>query len=394
MPWTVDDVERHNKGLSAREKRQWCHVANGALEAGDDDGTAITKANGVAKKGRIQETEETEASEKAETASKLADETGKSRHHNDAYHLHRNAAFLHMNAGNREKEVHHRQQAQSHELTSRYCKESIESRLYAKATALVENVRMQVVADVFEGVEQPESVLGTHGWKQSSEKGDRKIYTHPTKTGHEIHVDSHGGWRHYDGDKCLQAGFTGEKMRKHLGEAVLAEADPKPRVEIDHMGKPVIPNRQQYLMYFQDMQAGHIKQSVLNAHASWAAAEKTALAARQAALSNKSQAAKEHAASAAAHLKALGMEMSVANMVMKQKQTKENKLTRKSNQKIKQRTSTANKFVNIATKKQSPMVKMLAKAAVKTFMQKPKDVQKPKNFLATPKAPSVSRSTP
>jgi hypothetical protein len=58
MPWLPTDVERHNKGLSDREKRQWCHVANGALENGDDDGTAITKANGVIKKHRIEHTVE------------------------------------------------------------------------------------------------------------------------------------------------------------------------------------------------------------------------------------------------------------------------------------------------------------------------------------------------
>lgn len=166
MPWTEDDVERHNKGLSAREKRQWCHVANGALESGDDDGTAITKANGVVKKGRISESEEEDASDKAERASELADKTGKIRHHNDAYHLHRNAAFLHMNAGNREKEIHHRQEAQSHELTSRYCKESaISNLLNKKVKSLIESVRMQVVADIFESTGEPESVLNNHGCK-------------------------------------------------------------------------------------------------------------------------------------------------------------------------------------------------------------------------------------
>src|SRR4051812_1389609 len=55
MPWTVDDVDKHNKGLSDHEKRQWVEVANSSLERGDDDGTAITKANGVVKRNRVVE---------------------------------------------------------------------------------------------------------------------------------------------------------------------------------------------------------------------------------------------------------------------------------------------------------------------------------------------------
>ena len=203
MPWKESDVEKHFKGLSPREKRQWCHVANGALESGHDDGTACHMANGVVKKNRI---------------------------------------------------VSH-----------------TESLLYQKAIAMIEAVRMQEVAAVFEGAldNEPEGVLEKHGWKQTSKKGDRKIYTHPKKTGHEIHVDSHGGWRHYDGENCLRAGFTGEKMRKHLGEELLLCSDPMPRVEIDHMGKPVIPNHQQYLMsvvfqvHFLLHQLIHLQNAVL-----------------------------------------------------------------------------------------------------------------------------------
>ena len=318
MPWGIEDVERHNKGLSAREKRQWVHVANGALEAGDDDGTAITKANGVVKKGRIE----------------------------------------------------------SH----------AEALLYKKATAMVETIRMQVIADLFENSmdNEPEGVLGKHGWKQTGEKGDRKIFTHPSKSGHEVHVDSHGGWRHYEGDKHIQSGFTGEKMRKHLGESVLNEADPKPRVEKDIGGKPVVPNRQHYLMYFQDMQASHIKDAVHNAHERWQAAEQSAAAARQAAVASKSQSAKEHAEMAAANLKALGIEISVGSMVLKQKQNKETQATKKSNKKIKDRGRTIKKVVNTVTKGQSPLLKMIAKGAANALTPKPKEIRKPKNFLATP----------
>lgn len=58
--------------------------------------------------------------------------------------------------------------------------------------------------------------------------------------------------------------------------AQLFEADPKPRVEKDHLGKPVVPNRQQFLMYFQDMQADHIKDALENAHERWGSAKNAA----------------------------------------------------------------------------------------------------------------------
>lgn len=53
MPWTVRDVDRHKKGLSARKKRQWVDVANSVLrkcqrEGGSNcEASAIRQANAV-----------------------------------------------------------------------------------------------------------------------------------------------------------------------------------------------------------------------------------------------------------------------------------------------------------------------------------------------------------
>jgi len=33
VPWNVGDVDRHNKGLGDKQKRQWVAVANGALKS-------------------------------------------------------------------------------------------------------------------------------------------------------------------------------------------------------------------------------------------------------------------------------------------------------------------------------------------------------------------------
>ena len=55
MPWTIDDVEKHRKGLSEAEKKRWVRIANSALktcmEKGQSqeecDASAIKQANSV-----------------------------------------------------------------------------------------------------------------------------------------------------------------------------------------------------------------------------------------------------------------------------------------------------------------------------------------------------------
>jgi len=59
MPWTVEDVEGFKKGLTAKEKKTWVEIANGALaaceKAGKEDceASAIKQANAVV--GRLGE---------------------------------------------------------------------------------------------------------------------------------------------------------------------------------------------------------------------------------------------------------------------------------------------------------------------------------------------------
>lgn len=60
MPWTVGDVDRHNKGLNDRQKRQWVAVANSVLSkcggGSDCEAQAIIQANSVV--GRAQKRKE------------------------------------------------------------------------------------------------------------------------------------------------------------------------------------------------------------------------------------------------------------------------------------------------------------------------------------------------
>lgn len=69
MPWTVDDVERYNSGLTDAQKRQWVEVANNVLARCLADGkerdyceaSAIRQANGVVKENDMSENDVIEA---------------------------------------------------------------------------------------------------------------------------------------------------------------------------------------------------------------------------------------------------------------------------------------------------------------------------------------------
>lgn len=50
MPWSVNDVDKFNKNLSDSQKSMWVRVANSSLRSGEDESTAIKKANGAVKK--------------------------------------------------------------------------------------------------------------------------------------------------------------------------------------------------------------------------------------------------------------------------------------------------------------------------------------------------------
>ena len=69
MPWTVRDVDRHMKDLSASEKETWVEVANKALAAcekagrSECDASAIKQANAVVGKLREVLTDEEKAFE-------------------------------------------------------------------------------------------------------------------------------------------------------------------------------------------------------------------------------------------------------------------------------------------------------------------------------------------
>lgn len=52
MPWTAKDADKHNKGLSPKQKRVWAQVANHTLAATQDDGRAIREANAAVKRMR------------------------------------------------------------------------------------------------------------------------------------------------------------------------------------------------------------------------------------------------------------------------------------------------------------------------------------------------------
>jgi len=64
MPWNTDDVEKHKKGLTAKEKKRWVAIANSVrekcLEEGKSekycDETAVIQANGAAHIDHVSKT--------------------------------------------------------------------------------------------------------------------------------------------------------------------------------------------------------------------------------------------------------------------------------------------------------------------------------------------------
>ena len=65
MPWKSSDAKRHTKKAStSKQRRQWTHVANGALSHGASEGSAIRQANGVVARGRHKKGESSMARRK------------------------------------------------------------------------------------------------------------------------------------------------------------------------------------------------------------------------------------------------------------------------------------------------------------------------------------------
>jgi uncharacterized protein YdaT len=54
MPWTAEDASaKTKKANTPKKRRQWSHIANGALARGEGEQSAIMQANGVLKKEAI-----------------------------------------------------------------------------------------------------------------------------------------------------------------------------------------------------------------------------------------------------------------------------------------------------------------------------------------------------
>lgn len=52
MPFTSASARKHTKSArTAKQKRQWAHVANSALKAGQSDASAIRQANAAVSSG-------------------------------------------------------------------------------------------------------------------------------------------------------------------------------------------------------------------------------------------------------------------------------------------------------------------------------------------------------
>src|SRR5947209_7746264 len=60
-----------------------------------------------------------------------------------------------------------------------------------------------------------------------------------------------------------------DEHRKRIATSLLSESDPKPRVESDHRGDPIVPSTEQFDDYFGQMRREHIKAQLQAALDSW-----------------------------------------------------------------------------------------------------------------------------
>lgn len=110
------------------------------------------------------------------------------------------------------------------------------------------------------------------------------------------------------------------KQVSTVKESLLNEADPRPRVEKDHLGQPVVPTTAQYAEYFEAMASDHVREQLQAAKTRWQSAVD-----RFQDLSTKAEQDKQDAAAvlkasfASAALRALDAEMKAAEEVLSKK---------------------------------------------------------------------------
>jgi hypothetical protein len=135
---------------------------------------------------------------------------------------------------------------------------------------------------------------------------------------------------------------------------ILAESDPKPRVEKDINGKPVVPSRAQFQQYFDGMAASHIETMLKSTRERWS----------KAASDKKTP-----------ELKAISNELAAGTAVLKSKRGAENTAKKKIDKKQRARY----KAIHTSIKKfagKNPFMHMIAKHVVDNFIGHPPAAKK------------------
>jgi membrane protein involved in colicin uptake len=123
-----------------------------------------------------------------------------------------------------------------------------------------------------------------------------------------------------EGVLYLKAQTLVEQTKLVEARDLLSEADPKPKVEQDHRGNPIVPSASDFARYFNAMQAGHIAAQLKATQERWAEVQKHVQTAVAAANTEKGSKAKATAAKhAEAELKALRAEIQAATTALAKK---------------------------------------------------------------------------
>jgi len=109
------------------------------------------------------------------------------------------------------------------------------------------------------------------------------------------------------------------QVRLQEAAVLIAEADPKPAVWKDHEGKPLIPTKDEWVEYFENLAAEHVQAQLKAARERWSDAETKNDSAKQSTEHDKSEATVRAANLAQAELTALDMEIKAATSAIKNK---------------------------------------------------------------------------
>lgn len=161
-----------------------------------------------------------------------------------------------------------------------------------------------------------------------------------------------------------------DSKKAGIQEAIVTSHVTKPTIQKDFKGNPIIPGREEYFRYFDAMPVSQLAAHLRQAQQELQNASQAAQKANAEAQAQKSTANITSAKHASAHLRAIGVEMSVANSILKNKQRSQVKTKKKFDKKRIDRNKKIGNTVTKLAGSISPLAGSIAKHATNFFLNR------------------------